>query len=537
MKKSDHLRAFSLNVVLMSFVSSIALGQANDSSLECTSEALDVLRSAVQGLDVRSPAIADELMKCPKLHDEVLLWKSIYLTFTDRLAETRVPQSGGTSPFLSGWRSQVLGSAARGSYRDLQQLQQLVESKDPNWRDDAESNLVLARAQVRDGRYPSARSSYERYFLLKPDDWDIRIEAVYSLMHDDWLYARKHLDILSQSPLNQRQREAVERAYSLIEVTRGVVSATLVAASRREVPFSYEGFWSSYLHFQRQTLSSGYHKRTYEFDASILSLRSDLPNANQNAVEASMLKRFSLAPRVGLFAKGGWFQGSAGAPVLHLLMSYTFDSESSFAPEIVAGHQSDPWVKFYPLAKEYSSWLQNVELVGFNLKNIFAYRFTHSTIADQGVDRRHSGNLSYPLWKWNQNKDLLYFKLLAETMATERYSPYYYSPKEESVLLPGLLYETKPRDNWQFMLEVDYGVVSATTHPTAALSSTTSSGNLLSAKAELRADLSAEWSIVSVVRHSRSSSREGGVSYDESLLGVSALWYFDRLREEKGTQP
>ncbi len=154
---------------------------------DCSIERMDLLKKFAQEQRTETPALAKELLKCPELKNEVIVWKTLYESFTDQLQTAR--------PALQAKSGQpLIGPNQVNSDEDLEKN---MQAKNPNWQEDAEANLAMARAYVKTNRYSKAKETYERYMKLKPDDFDVRSEMGSEFQEFDPAYALQNFNLLT----------------------------------------------------------------------------------------------------------------------------------------------------------------------------------------------------------------------------------------------------------------------------------------------------------------------------------------------------
>ena len=483
---------------------------------------MDRLRRSAQWLEPETSTLAAQLAGCPSFHDEALLWASVFEAYMGRydLSGEHVGQIKQSK--LGSSRMSVLSQASSGSY---QALKDLVESDQPGWRKDAEANLVLARSLVRARRYGDARLAYGRYFDLKPDDVDIRIEAGFSFLSHDWRVSKEFFDAALQRQPNESSRAAAERGLEMVRAIRSRKPISSITPGGREVPLRFERFASSYRSFARQTLQTGYYTRSYEISAAGINLNSDVELTRQNAGEVLASRSFSFNDRsTSLNTRLGWFQATSGTPFGHLSILHSF----SFGLTPVVGFEAEPWAKHEALPREFSSWTQRSIFTGFDFLDSFSYRFYHSTLTDQGASRKHSLLFTYPVWRHEAGRDVISLRLLGETISSEQFSSYIYSPKEANTILPGLSYERGFGSAGAMFFHAGYGTIAEVMDGPAGVSGPTftssSKGSLLELAAEVRARVTAEGYARVNLQYDRTASDGGATVYEANLIGIGFVW-------------
>ena len=524
------IREISLLLTSLALASWASHARADDL---CSNARMDELRRSAQSLSPQTNKLATELSSCPAFRDEALLWASFYNQRTGNYDESiaRAKQVGQLDNASERFR--ILSQANAGNYKALQAL---VSEKKAGWHDDAEALLVLARAQIRDGKYQEGRGTYSRYLELKSDDMDIRIESTYSyIWEEDWRTAEALFNSLLKSEPNDAQRTAIQRGLELTAKHRERELEREPHYNQPSIPLFYERYWSSYKSFNRQAMKSGYHSPKFHIDAAVISLSSDDPITGQTGSELSVSKNFQLGKSTELYTKIGGFQGTGNSALGAIVLTRSF--ANGLRP--LVGFESEPVVKTAPIPTTYTSWNHQSVFAGINYKERFEYRFDSMSVTQNGNSSKHSANFQIPIMTRKEQRDVLKFKLLAETMAATEYSPYVYSPKESTVVLPGVVYEARLDQASIINVEFAYGSVSERLNSGAPAGSQNlaqnSSGQLVVFAGNYKTDIDEQLAAQVSFRYDRTSGPNETVTYQAGQIDFGILWYFDQPSKVEGS--
>ncbi len=501
--------------------------QAND----CSIEKMNELRAAASALDSKTAPLSEALAKCPEYHDEALLWAAMYYNQNGLYRESAIVANEVNQSDKITDRYVILAQAGQGKH---QKLEELIRNKKNGYYGDAEAHLVLARALMRARQPEKSFEQYEAYLKLKPDDSDVRIESAYAhLWNDDWQTSQKKFNYLSLQTLNESQKKLVESGMAQTEKVRQrqIKEGVAYGAS---VPLGYERNWNSYKSFARQSLQSGYHTSAFHFDAAIMDLSSNDYNTQQTAGEVLISKNFVFKNNIDVFVKAGWLQGVGGNYTAAAVVSKTF--ESGFRP--LVGFESTPLVKIAPVPKQHTDWSQQAIFAGFRYKDRFEYRLYALTATEQGNAAKHSLLLEMPI-RSSEEYGEFKFKVLAENLQAQRYSQYVYSPKDSTIILPGVLWNVKVDEISDLESHIDYGFVSETLNPGAQGNSTqslsnNSSGQVFGFGLNYKTKIDTNFDTNIKFDYIRTSAG-GSVSYQSGTIYFGIIWYPDLA--EKGMVP
>jgi len=489
---------------------------------------MDRLRQAAQSLDNQTVSLAPQLSSCPEYHDEALLWLAFYETKMNRYDRSAHRAGQVLQASDAADRFEILGQASEGNYLTLQTL---IQSNHLSWKEDAEAILVWSRALMRDKKYVEARQSYDRYLSLKPDDIDIRIEAAYTyLWQSDAVGAEAKFKslIALDSNMTESQQAAVVRGLELAQ------KQLLKFQSQWQgpiIPVSMERSWSSFNSFSKQGLRSGYRARSYFLDASVMNFKSDDETTAQVAGEIFASKNFGLGSETDLYLKLGWFQGEGGNALGAAVLAHSL----GIGIKPFLGLETEPAVKTAPIPSEFTKWNQQALFVGVNFQDRFEYRFTSQSTSEQGNGAKNSFAATLPIVK-RPSGDEFKFRLLVETLSTQKYSKFIYSPAESNTLLPGVFFKTEDATS-QLTLDFSYGAVYEKLNPgdPSATPSLTqgSSGQLLAFGTFYKSKIEEDLILNLSFRYSRTASSGGTVSYQAGNLTAGIEWFLDSHQTEQ----
>jgi tetratricopeptide (TPR) repeat protein len=487
---------------------------------------MNELRLAASAMNEVTLALSAELSLCPEFHDEALLWAAFYNNQNGQYEQNTMVSDMLDKPDSISDRYQVLAEASQGRY---QKLKSLVESGAPGYVNDAESNLILARSLMRAKQVAVAHEQYQKYLQLKPDDIDVHIEQAYSyLWNDNWKKAQRKFRLIEMQKLTPVQIKTVKAGQEQSDKVKNRKLSEGGLAST-EIPLGFERVANSFKSFSRQSLVSGYHTQAYSFDASVMTLNSDDTSTQQTAGEVLISKNFSLTNSVEFYGKAGWLQGVGGNYNLVGVLTKTLNS--GIKPLI--GFESTPLVKIAPIPKEHTDWSQQSVFAGFRVKDKFEYRLYAMNMTEQGSAAKHSLILEIPI-KMDPNSGQLKFKLLAENLATQSYSAYIYSPRDSTVVLPGLVWSVKPDEQSEVKAHIDYGFVSERLNDGATTASSNlannSSGQLFGFGLNYRTEIDKSLDAELKFQYDRTSAG-GSTSYQASQVYIGLIWRLDQEEE------
>lgn len=499
--------SFALSALLFSAVS--VKGFAAD----CSRESFNRFRSTAQKLMRETEPMGRALLTCPELQDDILIWLTFYLRQSGRYEDLNNLQTelGRNAQQEPDKRAHLLSEAVKGNYRALETA---VASQVDSYHKDAEAILILARSQARDARFVDARSNYESYMRLKPDDDQIRIELAYT-----WLWAgdkeRAEIEFSSLlgKSLSEADKESVHNGLKLTHTDAQVSrSKAMFEASvyKTSDPFTRRGYglgWSD--------LNLSGFGRTYETLAKEFGLEQ-----TGRITELVVSKDFKFQ-HITAGGTAGVVATKSTNPTFELGVKYA-RPESFF---IGIGVATAALAKYVPLPSEYTDAMDSFAQVSFGYGEAFSYRFEQHQIEDFTPHQKHALSLTKKIKDLDAGQGFLKFRIMGKRTAFERPSPLFYSPYKEDIWSVGLLLRKKFLDKLIFESDVDLGIISTRQLHAKSSSDTYEIRQL---RGLLNYEISDEYLLELMAMFNSSRREQVSSGYNARLVQLNLNWFFTK---------
>lgn len=425
--------------------------------VDCSAQKFRTFRTSAQSLAPSTPALGDELMSCPALRPEVVLWlRFFHVSRGDYAAlqtlDRRFGNAGAPGPREAD-RDRAMRLANEKRCGDLEAA---VQSKRPMFHDDAEVLLTLARCLAQTQKLEKSRDIYDRYLALKADDDEVRVERTYTyLWAGDPTKALTEFDSLLATSLSPEARSSAQRGVEFAKAKSG--DAAVEGSTMLD--FVAESYVTSD-EYSRRGLGVTWRSspwwlalRSHTIEGEALSLPVE-----HRATEAEVGGRWQLLRGLHLEGSGGAFVATKPT-ITHTLALSAAAPDQPGGWHARAGSTASPLIKYVALDDDDAAARDHTYFAELGWRPHVRYRYESHKIEHLSPYTRQFLDGEIPAKERADGSLGLMLRYGVRHARHDHPNPLIYSPWRETFVYGGLGLKARPSSKARLKGRIDYGAI------------------------------------------------------------------------------
>lgn len=353
-------------------------------------------------------------------------------------------------------RELILLQAMKG---DPSRLNTEVDSQNQRFSQDAEALLILARALAKRKNFASSRIYYSKYLVIKPDDFEIFLESLYThVWEGQSARALQQLDQAAPSLTQPPERQLAFKSSREFFKNRAAQEAQKnvdVAGGSRNIATDYEYYQTSDS-LSRHTTSLGVNYDAWRGNVRAHNIKSEpfQTEIESTVSEASLQFRQALNPSFSLVAQFGVFAAETNSLIVDSLLLYSTPDAGDFG----VGVFRQPFAKYMPLETAEFDLMDQAGYAVYSYERFLNYRYEFHQFEDYFPYEKHKLTLTLPMSTPTIHRSFD-FRIGMERESHDRPHPLIYSPKAATLIYVGPVLTVAVNSRIRLLGELDVGLV------------------------------------------------------------------------------